>query len=142
MSPKATTQVMPYHLIARGPIWSAMGSISGIPTKLLDDSQSLSVKEIREFFASRVLGQPEANKTVIDRISLIKAGLNKYYSKMKNTHRKMLQEISEIESLLIIDFLLGKEANQNTQVTSEKKPEKELYGEIGDSKIILTFLYI
>ena len=58
---------------------------------------------------------------------LIKAGLNKYYSKMKNTHRKMLQEIIEIESLLIIDFLLGKEANQNTQVTSEKKPEKELY---------------
>ena len=39
----------------------------------------------------------------------------------------MIQESNEIESLLIIDFMLGKEANTNIQENHEKQTEKERY---------------
>ena len=39
----------------------------------------------------------------------------------------MLQEVNEIESLLIIDFMLGKEANTNKQKENKEQNEKERY---------------
>ncbi len=57
----------------------------------------------------------------------LKSGLNKYYSTLKNTHRKMIQELNENKSMLLIDFMLGKQAKQkNIKIGSDKK-EKELY---------------
>ena len=38
----------------------------------------------------------------------------------------MIQEINEVESLLIVDFMLGKEAKQNTNASSEIESNKEL----------------
>lgn len=50
-------------------------SFTGIPGLLLDDSQPLKLPEVRQFFESRVIGQPQAVESVIDLITLIKAGL-------------------------------------------------------------------
>ena len=41
----------------------------------MDDSQPLKLPEVRQFFESRVIGQPQAVESVIDLITLIKAGL-------------------------------------------------------------------
>ena len=60
-------------------------------------------------------------------LAIIKARLNRSYSNMKNAHRKMLQEISEVESLLMIDFMLGKEASQKFIGKDNNEKEKELY---------------
>ncbi len=57
----------------------------------------------------------------------VKQALNRCFSKLKNLHGKMIQESNEIESLLIIDFMLGKEANTNIQENHEKQTEKERY---------------
>ena len=57
----------------------------------------------------------------------VKQASNRSFSKLKNMHRKMLQEVNEIESLLIIDFMLGKEANTNKQKENKEQNEKERY---------------
>ena len=57
----------------------------------------------------------------------VKQALNRCFSKLKNMHGKMIQERNEIESLLIIDFMLGKEANTNIQENHEEQTEKERY---------------
>ncbi|MGI9244735.1 MAG: AAA family ATPase [Verrucomicrobiales bacterium] len=48
---------------------------TGIPRQLLDDSVRLDPGEVKKFFDSRVVGQSEAVTTVMDLITLIKAGL-------------------------------------------------------------------
>ncbi len=50
-------------------------SSTGIPSRLLDDTQPLRVSETRKFFESRVIGQSAAVDAVLDLITLIKAGL-------------------------------------------------------------------
>ncbi|MCL4157933.1 UNVERIFIED_CONTAM: hypothetical protein GTU68_009451, partial [Idotea baltica] len=61
--------------IEQGDIVRALHRISGLPLHLLDDNIPLDLKETRQFFESRVVGQNEALKTVVDLITLIKAGL-------------------------------------------------------------------
>ena len=56
-------------------IIQTLESFTGIPGMLLDDSRSLSLPTVREFFESRVIGQPLALSAVVDVITLIKAGL-------------------------------------------------------------------
>ncbi len=52
-----------------------LATLSGIPSKLLDDSCALNLQEVRDFFQTRVIGQEPAVKAVVDLITLIKAGL-------------------------------------------------------------------
>ena len=53
----------------------ALQRSTGIPCRLLDDNVPLDLAEVREFFESRVLGQPDAIDAVVDLITLIKAGV-------------------------------------------------------------------
>jgi ATP-dependent Clp protease ATP-binding subunit ClpC len=53
----------------------ALHSMTGVPIKLLDDSQQLSLEETRKFFESRVVGQNVAVSEVIDLITMVKAGV-------------------------------------------------------------------
>lgn len=48
---------------------------SGLPLEILDIGRPLDVAAVREFFASRVIGQDEAVDCLVDRISMLKAGL-------------------------------------------------------------------
>ncbi len=49
---------------------------SGLPSSLLDERQALDITGLRELFTSRVVGQPEVVDCLVDRVTMIKAGLN------------------------------------------------------------------
>ncbi len=63
-------QVKPEDVIA------ALERSTGVPGLLLDDARTLDLNEVQKFFEERVLGQPEAIRSVQDAVTLIKAGLN------------------------------------------------------------------
>ena len=57
-------------------VLAALASSSGLPLAMLDPNAPLDLKDVRAFFESRVLSQPEAVETIVERITMIKAGLN------------------------------------------------------------------
>ena len=52
-----------------------LSEATGLPLHVVDPDAPLDLDEVRRFFAGRVLGQPEAVESLVDRIALIKAGL-------------------------------------------------------------------
>jgi hypothetical protein len=56
-------------------VLAALSAASGLPLELLDPHKPLELERVRAFFEQRVLGQPEAIDCVVERISLVKAGL-------------------------------------------------------------------
>jgi ATP-dependent Clp protease ATP-binding subunit ClpC len=56
-------------------ILTTISSSTGIPVDFLDDSVPLDRADLRRFFESRVMGQPEAVDAVVDLVTLVKAGL-------------------------------------------------------------------
>jgi len=61
--------------VSRGDVVHALQSFSGLPAHLIDDSQPLRIDTVREFLENRVIGQDEALSTVVELITLVKAGL-------------------------------------------------------------------
>ena len=57
-------------------VLATLAASSGLPLAMLDPDAPLELGEVRSFFESRVLAQPEAVETIVDRIAMIKAGLN------------------------------------------------------------------
>jgi ATP-dependent Clp protease ATP-binding subunit ClpC len=53
----------------------ALARLTGLPADLLDDRMPLDVTDVRDFFAMRVIGQPEAVHCLVDRLALMKAGV-------------------------------------------------------------------
>src|SRR5262245_10291075 len=53
----------------------ALAASTGLPLAMLDPKAPLDLVEVREFFAQRVLAQPEAIEVIVERIALIKAAL-------------------------------------------------------------------
>jgi ATP-dependent Clp protease ATP-binding subunit ClpC len=56
-------------------VLATLASTSGIPLSLLDPTSPLSLEDVRAFFNERVLEQPEAVDCLVERISMIKAGV-------------------------------------------------------------------
>ena len=54
---------------------ATLSDATGLPLHVLDPRAPLSLDLVREYFASRVIGQPEAVACLVDRIALVKAGL-------------------------------------------------------------------
>jgi ATP-dependent Clp protease ATP-binding subunit ClpC len=52
-----------------------LSQLTGLPVSILDDRAGLDLKDLRGFFESRVLGQPEAVECLVERVAMIKAGL-------------------------------------------------------------------
>jgi ATP-dependent Clp protease ATP-binding subunit ClpC len=52
-----------------------LSTSTGIPVDFLDDGVPLDREQVRDFFAARVMGQPEAVDAVVNLVTLIKAGL-------------------------------------------------------------------
>ena len=59
----------------REQLLAALARSSGLPLEILDIGRPLDVTAVREFFSSRVIGQDEAVDCLVDRISMLKAGL-------------------------------------------------------------------
>lgn len=57
-------------------VLETLSQLSGLPLSILDTREQLDLTAVREFFNVRVLGQDEAVGAVVDRIAMLKAGLN------------------------------------------------------------------
>ncbi len=49
--------------------------LTGLPASILDDRQDLNLGALRDFFHTRVMGQPEVVTCLVERVAMIKAGL-------------------------------------------------------------------
>ena len=58
-----------------GDVLGTLTSASGLPLALLDADAPLHLEEVRTFFETRILEQPNAVSCVVDRIAMVKAGL-------------------------------------------------------------------
>lgn len=65
----------PQHEVQYDDVVRTLEGFTGIPGLLLDDSQSLKMSKVRQFFESRVIGQSGAVNEVLDLITLIKGGV-------------------------------------------------------------------
>jgi ATP-dependent Clp protease ATP-binding subunit ClpC len=57
-------------------VLATLAASSGLPLAMLDPNAALELDEVRAFFERRVLAQLEAVETIVERIAMIKAGLN------------------------------------------------------------------
>jgi ATP-dependent Clp protease ATP-binding subunit ClpC len=64
------SQVQPSEVIV------TLSQLTGLPVSILDSNERVDLGSIREYFASRVIGQDEAVAAIVDRIAMLKAGLN------------------------------------------------------------------
>lgn len=53
-----------------------LSQLSGLPVSILDSNERVDLASIREHFLARVIGQDEAVSAIVDRIAMLKAGLN------------------------------------------------------------------
>jgi ATP-dependent Clp protease ATP-binding subunit ClpC len=63
------------HRIESGDIVRTLSKATGLPMMLLDPAARLDLSAVRAFLDERVLGQPEAVECLVERVSMIKAGL-------------------------------------------------------------------
>jgi ATP-dependent Clp protease ATP-binding subunit ClpC len=49
--------------------------LTGLPASILDDRQGLNLDRLRQLFEQRVIGQPEAVDSLVERVAMIKAGV-------------------------------------------------------------------
>jgi ATP-dependent Clp protease ATP-binding subunit ClpC len=62
--------------VAPDDVLQTLSQLTGLPTLILDNKSRLDLQTTREFFTQRLMGQDEAVASVIDRIAMLKAGLN------------------------------------------------------------------
>ena len=62
--------------IAPRQVLETLSQLSGLPVSILDTKERIDLQSIREFFRARVMGQDEAVNTIVERIAMLKAGLN------------------------------------------------------------------
>ena len=53
-----------------------LSQLSGLPLSILDERQGLDLDGLRAFFNQRVIGQTEAVECLVERVAMIKAGVN------------------------------------------------------------------
>ncbi len=66
----------PGAVISPHDILETLSQFSGLPVSILDTKGQLDLKSVRDFFTARVIGQDEAVGAVVERIAMLKAGLN------------------------------------------------------------------
>ena len=53
-----------------------LSQLTGLPVSILDSNERVDLASIRDYFTARVIGQNEAVAAIVDRIAMLKAGLN------------------------------------------------------------------
>jgi ATP-dependent Clp protease ATP-binding subunit ClpC len=53
-----------------------LAQLTGLPESILDTTERVDLASVRAYFAARVIGQDEAVEAVVERIAMLKAGLN------------------------------------------------------------------
>jgi ATP-dependent Clp protease ATP-binding subunit ClpC len=62
--------------ITESMVLAAITQMTGLSSRLIDDGQPLDPKALKQFFYDRVVGQNEAADCLVDRLMIIKAGMN------------------------------------------------------------------
>jgi ATP-dependent Clp protease ATP-binding subunit ClpC len=62
--------------IAPTEVLQTLSQLTGLPISILDSNEHLDLATVRNFLASRVIGQDEATASIVDRIAMLKAGLS------------------------------------------------------------------
>ena len=57
-------------------VLETLSQVSGLPLSMLDTREQLDLKSVRDFFTTRVIGQDEAVEAIVERVAMLKAGLN------------------------------------------------------------------
>jgi ATP-dependent Clp protease ATP-binding subunit ClpC len=57
-------------------IIDTLAQLTGLPASILDSHERVDLAAVREYFSVRVIGQDEAVAAIVDRIAMLKAGLN------------------------------------------------------------------
>ena len=63
-------------IIEAGSIVETLSQLTGLPVSILDTKERVDLASVRAYFAARVIGQDAAVGAVVDRIAMLKAGLN------------------------------------------------------------------
>jgi ATP-dependent Clp protease ATP-binding subunit ClpA len=58
-------------------VTEAFSRETGLPRVLLDERERLELESVRAWFASRVIGQPDAVDLIVDMLAMVKAGLTR-----------------------------------------------------------------
>jgi len=53
-----------------------LSQLTGLPASILDNQERVDLAAVRAYFAARVIGQDEAVASVVERMAMLKAGLN------------------------------------------------------------------
>lgn len=62
--------------IAPRQVLETLSQLSGLPVSILDTKERIDLQSLRAFFLARVIGQTEAVEAIVQRIAMLKAGLN------------------------------------------------------------------
>ncbi len=62
--------------LGRHEVLETLSQLTGLPLSILDGTERLSLDEVRDFFQARVIGQPEAVAAIVERVAMLKSGLN------------------------------------------------------------------
>ncbi|MGO9547827.1 MAG: AAA family ATPase [Rhodomicrobium sp.] len=62
--------------VTPGGVILSLSQATGVPAAILDSKERADLASIRKYFEARVMGQGEAVSTIVDRIAMLKAGLN------------------------------------------------------------------
>ena len=57
-------------------LFESLSQLTGLPANILDERQMLDLEALSSLFQTRVLGQPEAVNCLVERVAMIKAGVN------------------------------------------------------------------
>jgi ATP-dependent Clp protease ATP-binding subunit ClpC len=61
--------------LTRQGLLATLSQLTGLPQSILNDTERIALDSIRNYFGTRVIGQPEAVEAIVDRIAMLKAGL-------------------------------------------------------------------
>jgi ATP-dependent Clp protease ATP-binding subunit ClpC len=64
------------RVVTPASIIASLSQVTGVPAAILDNKERADLAAIRKYFGARVMGQDEAVSTIVDRIAMLKAGLN------------------------------------------------------------------
>ncbi len=66
----------PHDTLTKEDLLESLSQLTGLPKNILDEQQGLDLAALRELFQARVLGQPEAVDCLVERVAMLKAGVN------------------------------------------------------------------
>ncbi len=133
-------------LIAPRAVVAAFARETGLPLWLLDDAVPLDLSATRDWFAERVIGQPEAVSLVVDLLATVKAGLRREHKPLASFLFLGPTGVGKTEmAKSLAEFLFGASAGHDSRLIridmsefSDPLAVQRLIGGSSESEGILT----